>query len=80
MHLTSDISTGSAGATTVVEKHEHQILLSASQAPEMVQITLPNLFTDLLAETPRINPHYEKVREESEKWINEYKKNPQMLI
>ena len=72
MHLIPDLSTGYASATIVVEKDSRRILLSAAEAPEMVQIMLPDLFTDLLAETPRINPHYERVRDESEQWIIEY--------
>ena len=75
MHLIPDPSTGYASVTTVVEKDSHRILHSVAQSPEMVQIMLPDLFTDLLAETPRINPHYERIRGESEQWIIEYE-NP----
>ncbi|KAL9080163.1 MAG: hypothetical protein Q9157_001008 [Trypethelium eluteriae] len=35
----------------------------------MVQVTLPEMFLFFLAQPPRVNPHYEKVRQESEAWL-----------
>lgn len=38
---------------------------------EYVTVKIPNLFVYFLAEEPEINPHYGRVKLESEAWINE---------
>ena len=38
----------------------------------VVQVTLPEMFLFFLAQSPRVNPHYEDVRRESEAWLLEY--------
>lgn len=38
---------------------------------EYVIVKIPNLFVSFLAEEPEINPHYGRVKLESEAWINE---------
>ena len=39
--------------------------------PDTVEITLPDMFVSFMALTPKVNPHYERVRAESEAWIIE---------
>lgn len=34
-------------------------------------VTIPDMFVSFLAQEPRINPHYERVKGESEAWIAE---------
>ena len=34
-------------------------------------VILPDFFVSFLSVTPRTNPHYERVRAESERWISE---------
>ena len=42
-------------------------------APQVrIPVLLPDMFVSFLAQNPRVNPHYEKVKEESEAWINKY--------
>ena len=38
--------------------------------PVRIPVLLPDMFVSFMAREPRVNPHYEKVREESEAWIN----------
>ena len=38
--------------------------------PVRIPVLLPDMFVSFMARKPRVNPHYEKVREESEAWIN----------
>ena len=37
----------------------------------VVQIILPEMFLFFLAQPPRVNPHYETTRQESEAWLSE---------
>lgn len=37
-----------------------------------ILVLLPDMFVSFLSRKPQINPHYEKVREESEDWINRF--------
>ena len=55
---------------------EEQIIPTGSQdlIPEqdaVVQVVLPEMFLLFLAQTPRVNPHYENIRQESEAWLLE---------
>ena len=47
-----------------------------TEKPTMPQIdhhvTMPDMFVSFLSQKPHINPHYEKVKRESEAWIAEY--------
>jgi hypothetical protein len=38
----------------------------------VVQVVLPEMFLLFLAQTPRVNPHYEDIRRESEAWLLKY--------
>ncbi len=38
--------------------------------PSRIPVLLPDMFVSFLAQKPRVNPHYEKVKKESEVWIN----------
>lgn len=40
-----------------------------------VAIALPDMFVRFLSEPPRVNPHYERVKAESEAWFAEYVKD-----
>ncbi|MCJ1457315.1 hypothetical protein MMC28_007682 [Mycoblastus sanguinarius] len=35
----------------------------------VVQVVLPEMFLYFLAQSPRVNPHYEDIRRESEAWL-----------
>lgn len=37
-----------------------------------IPVMLPDLFVSFLSRKPQLNPHYEKVRAESEAWISKY--------
>ncbi|KAL9608737.1 MAG: hypothetical protein Q9167_006455 [Letrouitia subvulpina] len=37
-----------------------------------IPVLLPDMFVSFLAQKPRVNPHYERVRKESEDWINRF--------
>ena len=37
----------------------------------VVQVALPEMFLLSMAQTPRVNPHYENIRQESEAWLSE---------
>jgi hypothetical protein len=39
--------------------------------PERIEVILPDMFVSIMAMTPKVNPHYEQARAESEKWIIE---------
>ena len=39
--------------------------------PATIEITLPDMFVSFMAVQPKVNPHYERVRAESEAWIIE---------
>ena len=39
------------------------------EQPGAVQVTLPEMFLLFLAQSPRVNPHYEAIRRESEEWL-----------
>lgn len=41
----------------------------APEQPDAVQVTLPEMFLFFLAQNPRVNPHYENIRRESEEWL-----------
>lgn len=38
----------------------------------VVQVVLPEMFLLFLAQSPRMNPHYEDIRRESEAWLLKY--------
>jgi hypothetical protein len=40
-------------------------------APERIEVTIPDMFVSFMAMTPKVSPHYEQARAESEKWIIE---------
>ena len=40
--------------------------------PARLPVLLPDMFASFLAQKPRVNPHYQRIKMESEKWINEY--------
>ena len=42
----------------------------------VVQVVLPEMFLLFLAQTPRVNPHYEIIRQESEAWLSESVETP----
>ena len=60
--------------TTVPEDTKPPPLLPDTQdAPRAeIPVILPDMFVSFLAQKPKVNPHYEKVRMESEAWINEF--------
>lgn len=37
-----------------------------------IPVLLPDMFVSFLAQKPRVNPHYERLRKESEEWINRF--------
>ena len=39
--------------------------------PERIEVIIPDMFVSFMAMTPKVNPHYEQARAESEKWIIE---------
>ena len=41
-----------------------------SMAKSRIPVLLPDMFVLFLAQKPRVNPHYETVKTESEAWIN----------
>ena len=38
----------------------------------VAQVVLPEMFLFFLAQSPRVNPHYEDIRRESEAWLTKY--------
>ena len=55
---------------------EEQIITTGSQDPiseqdAVIKVVLPEMFVLFLAQTPRVNPHYENIRQESESWLLE---------
>lgn len=57
-------STVHSSALRTIEKRE-------DVAEGRVPVLLPDMFVSFLAQKPRINPHYEKIKIESEAWIND---------
>jgi hypothetical protein len=39
--------------------------------PQRIEVIIPDMFVSFMAMTPKVNPHYEQARAESEKWIIE---------
>ena len=39
--------------------------------PARIPVLLPDMFVSFLAQTPKVNPLYERVKGESEAWLNE---------
>lgn len=66
--------------TTVDCKMVPDVQLSKQDTPKHEQdapqiripVLLPDMFVSFLAQKPRVNFHYEKVKKESEAWINKY--------
>ena len=53
---------------------EEQIITTGSmehtvEQSAVVQVVLPEMFLFFLAQSPRVNPHYEDIRRESEAWL-----------
>lgn len=53
---------------------EQQIITTSSmehtlERDAVVQVVLPEMFLFFLAQSPRVNPHYEDIRRESEEWL-----------
>lgn len=53
---------------------EEQIITTGSvehtlEKDAVVQVFLPEMFLLFLAQSPRVNPHYEDIRRESEAWL-----------
>lgn len=68
-------------ATTVVKENISPAVLVPAQdtlkhkkdaAQARIPVLLPDMFVSFLAQRPRVNPHYERVRMESEAWINKF--------
>lgn len=69
-------------STTIVvdEQPPRAIPASITLAPmhkedafqDRIPVLLPDMFVSFLAQKPRVNPHYERVRKESEEWINRF--------
>lgn len=38
--------------------------------PDLIPVMLPDMFVSFLAQEPKVNPHYERVKAESEAWLN----------
>ena len=60
---------------TVPDMHlsNHDTPEHEQNAPQVrIPVLLPDMFVSFLAQNPRVNPHYEKVKRESEAWINKY--------
>lgn len=54
----------------LVEATHNQIEQKSGQ--HEIPVILPDLFVSFLSRTPQLNPHYEKVRAESEAWISKF--------
>jgi ABC-type thiamine transport system substrate-binding protein len=74
---TKNVSTN--GCVTSAPLVQHNVLKGEEAAvsnehatlPATIEITLPDMFVSFMAVQPKINPHYERVRAESEAWIIE---------
>ena len=51
-------------STKATVKHDQDV----SQV--RIPVILPDMFVSFLSQKPSVNPHYEKVKRESEAWIN----------
>jgi hypothetical protein len=52
-----------------IDYHEDK---EGGEEPERIEVLIPDMFQSFLKQPPRVNPHYETVKLESEKWINEF--------
>ena len=73
----ANVSTNSCVISAPLVQHNlpkgEEALVSNGHAtlPATIEITLPDMFVSFMAVQPKINPHYERVRAESEAWIIE---------
>ena len=54
-----------------IQNSPEETLKSKQDAAQArISVLLPDMFVSFLAQKPRVNPHYESVKNESELWIN----------